>query len=102
MTPTYPKLDIKYATIRDHEGDRHVCVIRTNLRKQYRKKWYLQAFLVDSVGKDQGDAVKEAASRLAHNIYVDQLLGKPDPRYMTLDFDQSSEKERYSYLIHNV
>jgi len=99
MTPTYPNLGIEYATIRDHEGDKHVCVIRTNLRKQYKKKWYLQGFLVDEVGKTQADAVKGAASRLAHNIYVDQLLGKPDPSRMTLDADQRSEKEKYDYLI---
>jgi hypothetical protein len=95
IVPIYPHI----VSIRE----KNTLLLETNLRKKYRKKWYLWHFHRRAYVPEEKDDFTAALSGFNRDIYLCMLHGKIDPKatYMNgdpvfvLDIDQeTTEKQR--------
>lgn len=83
--------------------EKNTLVLETNLRKKFRKKWYLWHFYRKAYVPEGKTDYTAALSGFTRDIYLCQMYGKIDPKatYMNgdlvfqLDIDQErTEKQR--------
>ena len=95
VTPIYPHIV--------SSREKNTLVLETNLRKKFRKKWYLWHFYRKAYVPEGKTDYTAALSGFTRDIYLCQMYGKIDPKatYMNgdlvfqLDIDQErTEKQR--------